>query len=290
MTVGSGVRHKGGCVLLYRSAGHGPQALRAWEYLHPLYQGEWNGKVTPDSVDSGEMWECPEFFPLGDHHVLIYSSERKVYWVSGHLDKKTMTFTKQRQGLLDGGTYYAPKTQLDARGRRILWGWVSETRSDDALKAAGWAGCISLPRVLGLDGEGNLTMAPADEVQQLRGGNAKGTCFELQATLTGTDPKLTVMDDATQQAWLEISVRGSGTARELVAGDKSVPLPGMGDVGLRMFVDASVVDIFANGYTCLTVRVYRPVAGTAGIVPDPSMMKDLKVWPMRPISANRLTA
>ena len=53
--------------LLYRSKdGH------AWEYLHPLVQGTWNGQTHRDPVDSGEMWECPDFFSLGGLQVLLY--------------------------------------------------------------------------------------------------------------------------------------------------------------------------------------------------------------------------
>ena len=83
MAVGSGIAKQGGMVLLYRS-----HDLRSWEYLHPLHSGKWNGKVTPDTVDSGEMWECPDFFPLGGKHVLLYSTERKVYWTVGDYDAK----------------------------------------------------------------------------------------------------------------------------------------------------------------------------------------------------------
>ena len=34
----------------------------------------------------------------------------------------------ESEGLLDHGAYYAPKSQLDAEGNRILWGWITETR------------------------------------------------------------------------------------------------------------------------------------------------------------------
>ena len=72
------------------------------------------------------MWECPDFFALDGGHVLIYSTLGKVIWESGTLDEATMTFTKKKTGELDLGAFYAPKTQLDAEGRRILWGWIQE--------------------------------------------------------------------------------------------------------------------------------------------------------------------
>ena len=106
--------------------------------------GRKNSKLTSDPVDSGEMWECPDFFALGKKHVLLYSTERKVYWQVGELDPKELIFHTQKQGLLDFGTFYAPKSQPDANGERILWGWITETRPEAEFSAAGWAGCMSL--------------------------------------------------------------------------------------------------------------------------------------------------
>jgi beta-fructofuranosidase len=109
--IASGQRGVGGSVLLYRSAD-----LRTWEYLHPLAAGKWGGKTGPNPVDTGEMWECPDFFPLDGKHVLIHSTEGQTLWQSGTLDTAAMLFHAEQQGILDHGTYYAPKTQLDARG------------------------------------------------------------------------------------------------------------------------------------------------------------------------------
>ena len=58
---------------------------------------------------------------------------------------------------------------LDARGRRILWGWIRERRSEKAQREAGWSGVMSLPRVLSLRSDGRLGIAPAPELETLRG-------------------------------------------------------------------------------------------------------------------------
>jgi len=53
------------------------------------------------------------------------------------------------------GSLQAQKTQLaDAQGQRILWGWIPETRPEAEFSAAGWAGCMALPRVLSLGSSG----------------------------------------------------------------------------------------------------------------------------------------
>ena len=171
MTVGAGEAKVGGCVLLYRSKAidHG------WEYQHKLASGPWNGKPTQNPCDDGEMWECPDFFALDGQHLLIYSTLGKVYWQSGELDAKAMVFHPKKTGLLDLDSFYAPKTQLDAQGRRILWGWIQERRSsdskqnEDAMRAAGWSGMMSLPRVLNLDADGTLRITTPQQVNALRG-------------------------------------------------------------------------------------------------------------------------
>ena len=162
MGIGSGLKGQGGSVLLYRS-----KNLRTWEYLHPLAKGRRNDRETSDPVDAGEMWECPDFFSLGNKHVLLYSTERKVYWESGTFDPEALAFYSEKRGLLDHGALYAPKSQLDAKGRRILWGWIPETRPEAEFRAAGWAGCMSLPRTLSLTEDGVLQMSVVPEVFEL---------------------------------------------------------------------------------------------------------------------------
>jgi beta-fructofuranosidase len=133
MTVGLGIAKDGGCILLYRS-----KDMKSWEYQHQLTSGSFKSEPTANPCDDGEMWECPEFFALDGQHVLIYSTMGKVFWQSGRLDEATMKFQSLKTGLLDLDAFYAPKTQLDDSGRRILWGWIPERRSQVAMRDAGW--------------------------------------------------------------------------------------------------------------------------------------------------------
>ena len=79
-----------------------------------------------------------------------------------------MHFHPEQAGILDYGSFYAPKTQLDKSGNRILWGWIQEARPLEEYKAAGWAGLMSLPRVLTLGSDGRLRSSVATEVDELR--------------------------------------------------------------------------------------------------------------------------
>src|SRR5271169_2375071 len=161
LILGSGVAHKGGAILLYSSPD-----LRHWTYLHPLVEGSSTDAKDINPVDSGEMWECPDFFPLGNKHVLLISTMGKVRWKVGTYANQR--FTPEKEGVVDWGAYYAAKTMLDAKGNRILWGWITETRPDAALVAAGWAGAMSLPRVLSLNAQNELQTDVAHDIRKLR--------------------------------------------------------------------------------------------------------------------------
>src|SRR6185437_5058225 len=158
----------GGAVLLYRS-----HDTHHWEYLHPLAQGAWNGQYFSNPVSNGEMWKCPDFFSLGDKHVLLYSTAHTTRWEVGTFDKANLRFHPVKKGLLDHGTYYAPRSMPDGQHRRILWGWVQETRPAEDIEKAGWSGCISLPRVLTLGADNALQMEVAPELASLRQGTVE---------------------------------------------------------------------------------------------------------------------
>ncbi|MEO8870499.1 MAG: glycoside hydrolase family 32 protein, partial [Granulicella sp.] len=283
--IGSGIAGKGGMVLLYRSPD-----LRSWEYLHPFTDSGATGQPGDNVVDTGDMWECPDFFPLTDavtkaeKHILIHSSGGKVLWQSGVLDRQAMRFKAEKSGELDYGhfgskrvTYYAPKSQRDARGNRILWGWISETRPETEYSRAGWSGLMSLPRLLTLHG-GELHMPPASQVARLRrvpvhrstsAGSSAPTPqvdkHEFLATLQQSlspprpysianagGPILAIRSDLRQNPrTLRIN---NGTS----AADFVIPLPEplSASAGLHLFIDNSVLEIFIDNRFCFTHRFY----------------------------------
>src|SRR5579859_124687 len=195
LVLACGQRSVGGNVLLYRAVkqpGSGPvAALSHWEYLHPLAEGKWGGKQGANPVDTGEMWECPDFFELDGKHVLIHSTEGKTMWQIGTLDQTALRFQPESEGLLDHGAYYAPKSQLDAQGNRVLWAFLPETRPPAEHGAAGWACCMSLPRKLSVQ-SGELVMEPIAALTSLRSGPRTGSTVkrlptaaqEIRLTLT----------------------------------------------------------------------------------------------------------
>ena len=307
--VGSGIRKQGGRVLLYRS-----KNLRQWEYLHPLISGKWTGRESTNPVDSGEMWECPDFFPLGSKHVLLYSTAGKVIWETGDLDPKDLVFHSLRGGVLDHGAYYAQKTQLDAKGNRILWGWIPETRPEAEFSMAGWAGCMALPRVLTLNAQNDLEMRVAPVARLLRerklatvtsqtssevpsGAIRSHAIQNLAGELlwkTGPGPSSLMLRDSVGP-WWSVKVAQSGTSIFVHVNEKAIELPANrpNEIKFHLLLDASVAEFFCNNLHVVTSRIYRKPDGPLRIQmndSDWSAIKELEAWQLRAISAGRLTA
>ena len=308
MVVGSVDRGRYGAVLLYES-----KDLVHWTYRGILARGD--GKTT------GRVWECPNFFRLGRKWVLIVSPTglgRSIYF-TGTL--RGTTFTPELRGEIDpGGCLYAPQTFADAAGRRILFGWLWERRSRRAVMRSGWAGVMSLPRVVTLGRDGRLRFAPAAEVETLRRHPRTVAPHELepnqtlvQPALAGPCVEIAAELDAGRAERVGLSVRRSprGAEQTVIAYDRPagvlridttrsstgrapvkdvhetpLALARAEPLGLRVFIDASVVEVFANGRACLTGRVYptgRDSARAAVFARGgPARVVSLEAWDLRP--------
>lgn len=178
--IGSGIRGEGGCAFLYES-----DDLRSWRYVSPLVVGE-AGAVALDDPDwTGTMWECVDFFRLtpegtgapdpdsGETHAFIFSAWHENRTLQPLIALGSYAgdrFELARIQRLDLGRRhaYAPQTYRDEAGRRILWSWMQEGRTDAAAIAAGWSGAMALPRELTLDAAGVVRQAPVAAVATLR--------------------------------------------------------------------------------------------------------------------------
>ena len=316
LVIGSGQRGTGGMALLYRARKlpDGTDDLTQWEYLHPLAQDTTFSppntstapqadtpnptKTTPvdtpkDPVDTGEMWECPDFFALGGRHVLIYSTRRITFWQVGDLDPATLRFHATAAGRLDQGrSFYAPKTQLDAHGNRILWGWLAETRPEAEFAAAGWAGMISLPRVLTVS-NGELRMRPLPALEQLRTASPGNQIHEFTATLqqqpAAAGPAAPyILRDATGPL-LEIRSGDAIALTDETAARTPIDAHLPNSAPLHAFFDNSVLELFLGDNLCFTHRFYRrdpstPVATLTlpgnRLVVSPRALSLRGIWPV----------
>jgi beta-fructofuranosidase len=309
MVLGTGIEGQGGAILLYKS-----KDLRSWEYMHVLASRKHDGAQDLSPLDPWEVWECPDFFPLGEKYVLIFSTLRKSFWQTGTLDEESMTFHPERSGLLDYGSYYAPKTHLDKSGNRILWGWIEEDRPLEEYRAAGWAGLLSLPRVLTLDAEGRLITRMAAEVDglRLRKHAFDGTADEgsvhrqmsasraaqclgeilFSARRTSEPFKLVLFNPSESQSACLTLGYDPRYPMQVSIDDHPVSITFRDgeNIEFHLYIDGSVIETLVNEQVAWTKRFYYK--GTAQDMclrwsGKTSSLVGLTIWQMSPISADR---
>jgi beta-fructofuranosidase len=316
--MGAGIRGEGGNALLYRSPD-----LRHWEYLQPLCSTE---RHDPDGVLSGPMWECPDFFALDDRQVLlasVWDMRRLLYAAASVGTYQGHRFTPHVTRKLDHGDghYYAPQSTRDRNGRRIVIGWVQEGRSIAAQVAAGWSGVMSVPRELSVARDGWLRMRPVTELESLRHScvrlgatdipvgeprlldDVRGDALELDVLLQpapeggcgvavrrtpdGSEQTLIGYDAGSGQltvdracASLDPDARSSAHSAPLAL-EESEPLR------LRILVDQSILEVFANDTVSITTRIYPTQSDSVGVAllanDQSARLLQLDAWQMSSI-------
>ncbi|MBO4886917.1 MAG: glycoside hydrolase family 32 protein [Firmicutes bacterium] len=127
----------------------------------------------------GTMWECPDFFELDSHAVIITSPmEMKAKGLEFHegagticlvgsLDETNMMFVRKNVQAIDHGiSFYAPQTFAWPDGRRIMIGWMQSWSSCFVPEDHGWFGQMTIPRELSIR-EGKLIQWPVREIGKL---------------------------------------------------------------------------------------------------------------------------
>ena len=318
MLLGGGILEQGATAFLYRS----PDLVQ-WEYMHPLCTDH------PDVTN--RCWECPDFFELGHRHVLVTSRLSPLLSYASINPTRVMMSTFYDAGIYEGhrfhrtvsgnldagGHFYAAKTGLDDKGRRMLFGWVWEGRSDESWRKAGWGSMISLPRVLSLALDGTMRYAPPEELQVLRRAHEA----VLETTL---DDKLVPLDAVNGDSLELIAEISLGSAQKLGLALRRSPdgeeetlliyrpaeetlsvdrhnssldpdqwtylrggrlsLDEGEPLCLRLFLDRSVIEVFANDRLCLTSRIYPTREDSLGIaafaVGGTATLRRLDAWEM----------
>lgn len=296
MVIGSKAAGQGGVVLRYRS-----DDLVTWDYRGVLLRGDLR---QTEPFWTGAMWECPNFFPLDGQHVLVLSVQSDTgellypAYYAGRLDGERFTPAVQRI-LVHGSSFYAPQVLRLSDGRTVMWGWLKEGRPEAEAQAAGWSGVMSLPIALTWLPEGAVGLAPVAELQALRRRHwhwdhltlgpgvsgllsaVAGDCLEIEAVFepdAGARFALELRCTAQGQAQARIvyeaalerlSVEPGPSVPSTVASSERYAAPlgpdTNGRVRLHVFLDRSVVEVFANGHTCLAARHYPARAEGQGL-------------------------
>lgn len=320
--IGSGIRGQGGTAFLYESAD-----LREWTYVGPLLVGDGAavGAGAPDWT--GTMWECVDLFRLGDEDAadrdfLVFSAwdegvtHHPLYWSGRYEGDRFLPEALHRLDL-GGRHFYAPQTMRDESGRRIMFGWLQEGRSDEAAVAAGWSGVMSLPRVLTAAADGSLRQRPAPEVDELRDERlvslstmlapkpveiVRGDQLDIELRLTipeGREVTIAVRatDDGAERTVLRLRRRGESADLSLDRSQSSldpdvdsiprsgaVPVGADGAVDVRILIDHSALEVFAGGVP-LTARVYPTRADALGVsLCGAGAQADVRAWSMSAVA------
>jgi beta-fructofuranosidase len=289
-----------------------------WKYLHKFYESDrkWTG------LDEDNM--CPDFFalppaadggPASDRHMLLFISHNHgcQYYLGRYADDRFHPETHGRMSWVDNA-FFAPESILDGQGRRIMWAWIREMR-----KTTGWSGTLSLPRVLYLGEDKTLRISPPKELEIMRYNpkTLENLTVTADAELPLTDIRgnsielsIEMAPDGAGQCGVKVCTSPDGHEQTLVfydatekmlkidpsksslgEGPKSVeagPLelkPGE-PLKLRVFVDKSVVEVFANDRQAVMRRIYPTRTDSVGVVlfseGGSSRLTKLKAWDMMP--------
>jgi len=331
--------YEGDCTSLFKS-----NDLVNWEYRGPFYKSD--RRWTPDA--KAEDCACPDFFPLGDKHMLLKHSHRpngKVYmdasyYLGSYEDEQ---FYPEFHGRMnwEGGQLCAPETLLDDKGRRILFGWIREARP---WEKHGWASVMSLPRILSLRQDGTLGIEPVPELEALRFNprhrenlalpnnsdidlpELRGDCLELvleiepgdarefgikvrcspgdeEQTTIVCQPGTGILKVNLEHSTLDEGVQyvryhhfiaqddpGGIAEEKKFARVQEVPfeLHDGETLKLRIFLDRSVLEVFANGRQCITQRIYPTRSDSLGVRlfarGGSALVRKLEAWDMTPVN------
>ena len=291
----------------------------------PTLGGEWKyvGDLMGNAVAGVSINEdvsCADLFKLGDRRMLLCISHRLGcrYYLGDWKDEQFHPTFHEKMSWVDN-SFFAPESLLDDQGRRIMWAWIFDSPGFKMRSDFGWSGTMSLPRVLSLGEDGSLRMNPPDEIKQLRSNGKKRTDLTVQADaelaleeLGGNSLELMLKMNSkdARQFGLKIACSPGGeeqtlvyydalekklkvdtTKSSLTEGPKTVEagpfeLKAEEPLQLRVFVDKSVVEVFANGRQAVMRRIYPSRPDSVGVrlfsKGGSASVPNLEAWEMSP--------
>lgn len=296
--------------------------LDQWRYLHEFYKSDrsWTSKTEdnmcpsflplPSDPDGGK--------PSGKHLLLFISHNKGCQYYVGDYRKDYFYPAIHGRMTWNDNAYFAPEALIDDKGRQIMWSWVFDDRPDSLIKYNGWTGTYGIPRSLWLGEDGTLRMRPVKELEALRmnkkmlsnvtvksGSEVKfnelgNELMELEVTIqpntsTQYGIKVCVSDDGREETVvyydpkdkkLKVDTRKSGVSfgRKII---EEAPLELMAEepLILRIFVDKSIVEVYANDRQAIARRIY-PTLGGKGISVFSNggnvLIESIKAWEIMP--------
>lgn len=285
-----------------------------WSYVGDLLAN------TVKGVSIDEDVSCADLFKLGNTHVLLCISHDlgARYYLGEWKNEQFHPKFHEKMSWVDH-SFFAPESLLDDKGRRIMWSWLLDRPGFLTRMDHGWSGTMSLPRVLTLGKDGTLHMDVPEEIESLRYNGRERTALGVApdsdlrvAGVSGNSMELAIEMTAPGARQFGVKVLCSAGNEEetrvyydAVAGKLAVdttksslkeepksieagPLVlGPGEpLRLRVFVDKSVVEVFANGRQAVMRRVYPSRRDATAVVlfshGGAAQVRSLRAWDMMP--------
>ncbi len=261
----------------------------------PTLEGNWQytGDLFAHAVDGVSLEEdvsCADLFKLGNKDILLCISHKIGcrYYIGEWKDEQFYPESHGQMSWVDN-SYFAPESLVDNKGRRIMWAWIMDVVHWRKGWDRGWTGTMSLPRVLSLDDNDQLLIDVPEEIEALRYrpfrkenfeilpgedvqmDDMRGNSFELaidmeselandfgvKVCVSQDSEEATVISYDASEKVLKIDGSASGaepTPNNVEAGP--FELPHGEPLKLRVFVDKSIVEVFANGKQGVMRMVY----------------------------------
>ncbi len=296
--------------------------LKDWTFEHRFYESD--RKWTKPSEDNMcpsffPLPLSPNGGELSDKHLLLFISHNLgcQYYIGSYNDHKFSPEEHGRMTWVDN-SYFAPEALVDDKGRQIMWSWIFDDRPAEIRTASGWTGTYGLPRSLWLGEDGTLRMAPVEELKMLRMNEKSGMTIklnpskemdysdlsselmelEIEAKIVKGDKfvvKLGVDSENSEETIItyddEAKTLQFDTRRSSIAFGKKVietapfDLKDGETLKLRIFVDKSIIEVFANDRQAIGRRVYPTKRGTGISISSEkgnAEILTIKSWEMSP--------
>ncbi|MAG18493.1 MAG: hypothetical protein CMB98_00235 [Flavobacteriaceae bacterium] len=311
------INYQGDRLYLFES-----ENLVDWNYLNEFYNSnrEWTSKTEDNMCPSFlPLPSKPSGGKSSSKHLLLFISHNRgcQYYVGDYKNNNFYPNNHGRMSWNDNG-FFAPEAMIDGNGRQIMWAWVFDYRPKHMVSKSGWSGTYSLPRSLWLGKDGTLRIRPVEELKSLRINEKSLKDLkvnpESKMNLNDFNSRLTELEviiepNDAHKFGLEIGVSEDGLEKTVIYYDSQenkivvdnrdsgfdfgnkiieeapLKLKVKENINLRVFIDNSIIEVFANDRQAICRRIYPEKKGNGlnlfSIGGDINV-KSLKSWEIMP--------
>ncbi|RIH63121.1 hypothetical protein D1164_21170 [Mariniphaga sediminis] len=304
-----------------------PLLFKGTSYDKPLEKvGYFMSHDMPDAEDDTDI-SCADFFKMEDKWVLLcISHTHGARYYIGNWDGKQFTPESHHRMNWPGGTFFAPESLIDNKGRRIFWAWILDRKTGSS------SGTMSMPRVITLaEDKLSLNIEPPKEIELLRYNakeekpfevskeqrvtleKTKGNILEIDMTINPGQAKrfgikvfcskdgreeTPIIIDLNRNT-IQIGMESSSLSRPdyfkyvmrtpnpVVTTQEAPFILQEGEkVHLRIFLDKSIMEVFANNRQCITQVIYPTLKDAIYVRPftedAPIKIENIQSWKLFP--------